>query len=77
MSRTVRPAARRAEAVPPVEMSSTPWAARAWANSTRPVLSVTLSKALEIGFTEGSGMMALLKGDGDWQRTLAKLQTTS
>ena len=40
-SRTVRPAARSALAVPPVESSSTPRAASARAKSSSPVLSET------------------------------------
>ena len=47
-----RPASRRARAVPPVETSSTPKPARTWANSTRPVLSVTLSNARRMRFYE-------------------------
>ncbi len=45
-----KPASRSAFAVPPVETSSTPKPASARANSTRPVLSVTLSSARRIGF---------------------------
>jgi hypothetical protein len=51
MSFTLNPASRKARAVPPVETSSTPKPAKAWANSTRPVLSVTLSNALRIRFS--------------------------
>ena len=40
-----RPASRSAFRVPPVETSSTPKPASVFANSTRPVLSVTLSRA--------------------------------
>jgi hypothetical protein len=45
MSFTASPASRRALAVPPVEINSTPAAARVRANSTRPVLSETESNA--------------------------------
>src|SRR5690606_5651088 len=48
-SRTASPASRRARAVPPVESSSTPRAARALASSTRPVLSDTDSRARRRG----------------------------
>src|ERR1700757_1846318 len=41
---TLNPAAAIALAVPPVETSSTPRAASAWANSIRPVLSETESR---------------------------------
>src|SRR5579863_1080728 len=44
-SRTVRPASRKALAVPPVEISSTPRALNSLANSAIPVLSVTLIRA--------------------------------
>jgi hypothetical protein len=45
MSRTERPASRRARAVPPVDTSSTPRPESCFANGTRPVLSVTLRSA--------------------------------
>src|SRR5882757_11075892 len=45
ISRTVRPASRNAFDVPPVETNSTPSAESLCANSTRPLLSVTESKA--------------------------------
>ncbi len=51
---TGRPAASRAARVPPVEMSSQPWAASARASSTTPVLSVTESRARRMG-TRPSG----------------------
>src|ERR1035441_8995531 len=47
-SATGMPASRIRRAVPPVEMSSAPMAARAEANSRMPVLSVTLSSTREI-----------------------------
>ena len=46
---TGRPAACRAFMVPPVETSSTPFCDRKVANSTSPVLSVTLRMARRIG----------------------------
>src|ERR1035441_4450620 len=52
MSLTARPASRSARAVPPVDTSSTPKPDSTWANSTRPVLSVTLNNALRIRFSE-------------------------
>ncbi len=42
------PAVSRARAVPPVDTSSYPRPARAWANGSRPVLSETLRRALGI-----------------------------
>src|SRR5690242_8969736 len=51
MSLTLRPASRSVRAVPPVEISSTPKPASALANSTSPVLSVTLSRARRIFFS--------------------------
>src|SRR5580698_4511075 len=54
MSFTRRSAARSALAVPPVEISSTPKPASVFANSTRPVLSVTLSRARRMRLSEGT-----------------------
>ena len=48
MSRTVKTAAAKVARVPPVEISSTPKPHNAFANSTSPVLSLTLSKARPI-----------------------------
>src|SRR6476619_8541983 len=45
---TLRPASRKALAVPPVEISSTPWAERPRAKSTSPVLSLTERSARAI-----------------------------
>src|SRR5437879_2012474 len=45
MSCTFSPASASVLRVPPVEISSTPKLAKSLANSTRPVLSLTLSKA--------------------------------
>src|SRR3569833_409649 len=63
-SSTVRPASRSALAVPPVEISVTPWAARPWAKSSNPVLSDTESRAREIlrsiGDSWGGGVRPLL-----------------
>ena len=50
-------------AVPPVEISSTPKPASTWANSTRPVLSVTLSSARQIRFSWLKAML-LVFGPG-------------
>jgi len=47
-SATATPASRSRRAVPQVEMSSAPMAARAEANSRMPVLSVTLRSTREI-----------------------------
>ncbi len=65
MSMTARPASASALRVPPVEINSTPSAARACANSTRPVLSLTLSKARRIrrtvmSGTSGGGFLAMI-----------------
>src|SRR5689334_24150791 len=49
MSETARPASRNALAVPPVEISATPWRARPLAKSTSPVLSETDSNARRMG----------------------------
>src|SRR6266576_886610 len=48
MSFTVRPASRSVRAVPPVEINSTPAAARVCPKAANPVLSETESKALWI-----------------------------
>src|SRR5262245_2470907 len=47
-SRTASPAALSAAAVPPVDTSSTPWPASAFANSTMPALSDTDRRARRI-----------------------------
>lgn len=48
---TFKPASRRALAVPPVDSRSTPRAARADANGTKPVLSDTERSAVFIAIT--------------------------
>src|SRR5215210_647288 len=53
IDRTVSPASRSCAAVPPVETSSTPRAARPRANSTTPVLSDTDSSARRIRTSPG------------------------
>src|SRR5262249_48350378 len=63
-SRTASPASSRALRVPPVESSSTLNSARVRASSSRPVLSLTLSRARRIG----RGLMThnLLRGRRGW-----------
>src|SRR5258706_3521538 len=56
-SRTAIPALRNACAVPPVDSSSTPRAARPRANSTRPCLSETDSSARVIVMDGGPGLL--------------------
>src|ERR1035441_1178621 len=68
-SATGMPASRSRRAVPPVEISSAPMAARPEANSMMPVLSVTLSSTQQVcdlgGGDAGSAKQASRAAGGD------------
>ena len=76
MSFTGSPASRRAFAVPPVEMSSTPKAVRTLANSTNPVLSVALSNARRMRLSVPEVTLLLLVALAASSSTRTKEQTT-